>query len=194
LGLLAVGPMLPLSAQVDVYASLGARYSSTLVHDSIVAPIDVRADIAPALSAGVDLPLTGPWRLDLLLDLATSPVRRHLSDGTTAPITRVWTVGVAVGLRRQLEPWLQARFAAGALKYLPATSIGLFRDGASITPYGSLSLAAAPPAAARRGLALELAGDVHRFLTPALRNDGFRDARVVYRLTLGVRADLWSVP
>jgi hypothetical protein len=31
---------------------------------------------------------------------------------------------------------------------------------------------------------------VHRFLTPALRNAGFTDARLVYRLSAGVRLDL----
>jgi len=192
LGLLTVGPTIPLSAQASVHATLGARYTSTLVHDSIVTPLDVRAELAPSLTGGAGLPLSGPWRLDLLIDLSTSPVRRHLSDGSSAPITRVWMLGVAVGLRRQLKPWLQGRLAVGALKYLPASSIGLFRDGVGITPYGSLTFDVAPPVVARRGLALELGGDLHRFLTSALRNDGFVDARPVYRLTLGVRTELWG--
>jgi len=192
LGLLTACPTIPLFAQVTVYATVGARYTSTLVHDSIVTPIDVRADLAPALSGGVNLPLSGPWQLDLLVDVTTSPVRGHRSDGTTTSITRVWTVGVGVGLRRRLEPWLAGRAAVGGLKYLPATAIGLFRDGAGITPYGSLAFDIAPEVASRHGLALELAGDLHRFLTPALRNDGFVDSRVVYRLTLGLRADLRS--
>lgn len=194
LGLLTACPTIPLQAQVSVHATLGARYTSTLVHDSIVEPLDVRADLAPAFSAGADLPLSGPWRLDLLADVSTSPVRQHRTDGTSAPITRVWMVGVAVGLRRRLESWLHGRLAVGALKYLPAASIGLFRNGASITPYGSLAFETAPPPLARRGLAVELGGDLHRFLTPALRNDGFTDGRPVYRITLGVRADLWGKP
>lgn len=193
LGLLIACPTFPLVAQGSLHVTLGARYTSTLVHDSIATPLDVRADLAPSLTGGARLPLSGPWRLDLLFDLSTSPVRRHLSDGSSAAITRVWMLGVAVGLQRQLESWLEGRLAVGALKYLPATSIGLFRDGAGITPYGSLTFDVAPPMAARHGLALELAGDLHRFLTPALRNDGFIDARAVYRVMIGVRADVWRL-
>jgi len=189
--LLALCPTIPLQGQVVIHTAVAARYTSTLVHDSIVAALDVRADIAPSLTAGAELPLTGPWRLDLLVDVSTSPVRRHLADGSSAPITRLWMIEVGIGLRRQLEPWLTGRLAVGALKYLPAASIGLFRDGVSITPYGALAFDIAPPHGAPRGLALELAGDVHRFLTPALRNDGFVDPRLVYRLSAGVRVDLW---
>lgn len=180
-----------LSAQVSLHASLGARYSSTLVHDSIVAPFDVRPDLAPALTGAVDLPLTQPWRLELLADLSTSPLRRHDAGGTTTAITRVWTLGVAVGLRRRLEPWLDGRVAVGGLKYLPAASIGLFSAGTGgVIPYGAIALDAAPPVLARRHLALEAGADVHRFLTPALRNAGFTDPRVVYRISAGVRVDL----
>ena len=189
--LLALCPTIPLQGQVVIHTAVAARYTSTLVHDSIVAPLDVRADIAPSLTAGAELPLTGPWRLDLLVDVSTSPVRRHLADGSSAPITRLWMLEVGIGLRRQLEPWLTGRLAVGALKYLPASSIGLFRDGVSITPYGALAFDIAPSHGAPRGLALEVAGDVHRFLTPALRNDGFVDPRLVYRLSAGVRVDLW---
>jgi len=67
----------------------------------------------------------------------------------------------------------------------------LFRDGVTITPFGSLVFDVAPPRGAPHGLALEVAGDLHRFMTPALRNDGFIDPRLVYRLSVGVRADLW---
>jgi hypothetical protein len=191
--LLALCPTIPLQGQVVIHTAVAARYTSTLVHDSIVAPLDVRADIAPSLTAGAELPLTGPWRLDLLVDVSTSPVRRHLADGSSAPITRLWMLEVGIGLRRQLKPWLMGRLAVGALKYLPASSIGLFRDGVSITPYGALAfdIAPPPPHGAPHGLALEVAGDVHRFLTPALRNDGFVDPRLVYRLSAGVRVDLW---
>ncbi|HSD33004.1 MAG TPA: hypothetical protein VLB49_13890 [Gemmatimonadales bacterium] len=180
-----------LTAQASVHATLGARYTSTLVHDSIVAPLDVRPDLAPMLTGAVDLPLAAPWQLELLADVSTSIVRRHDAGGGTAPITRVWMLGVSVGLRRQLNPWLEGRAAVGGLKYLPAASIGLFSAGTGgVMPYGSVALDAVPAVLARRRLALEAAADVHRFLTPALRNTGFTDARVVYRISVGVRLDL----
>jgi len=181
-----------LSGQASIHATVGARYTSPLVHDSIVTPLDARAAVAPVLSAALNLPLDGPWTLELLADLATSSVRRHDATGATTPITRVWTIGLGLGLRRRLESWLDGRLALGAMKYLPTQSIGLFRDGGgSVIPYGSVAFNVAPPVAKRHGVALELAGDLHRFLTPALRSAGFIDARVVYRVTAGVRVDVW---
>ncbi len=179
------------AAQVSLHAGLGARYSSTLVHDSIVTPLDVRPAIGPTLSFSADLPLAGPWQLELLADLGTSPLQRHDADGSTTEITRLWTLGLGVGLRRQLRPWLDGRFAIGALSYLPAQSVGLFSDGSGgVMPWGTLAFDAAPNLLARHRLALEVAGDLHKFLTPALRNAGFTDSRVVYRISAGVRVDL----
>jgi hypothetical protein len=180
-----------LAAQVSLHAALGARYSSTLVHDSIVTPLDVRPAIGPALALSADLPLAGPWQLELLADLGTSPLQRHDADGSTTEITRLWTLGLGVGLRRHLHPWLDGRFAIGALSYLPAHSVGLFSAGSGgVMPYGMLAFDAAPTPLARHRVALELAGDLHKFLTPALRNAGFTDSRVVYRISAGVRVDI----
>lgn len=188
LSLLVAGP---LAAQLSLHASLSARYTSTLVHDSIVTPLDVRPAIGPALALSADLPLSTPWQLELLVDLGTSPLDRHDADGSTTEITRLWTLGFAVGLRRQLHPWLDGRIAIGALHYLPTQSVGLFSDGSGgVMPYGTLAFNAAPSVLARHRLALEVAGDLHKFLTPALRNAGFTDSRVVYRISAGVRVDL----
>jgi hypothetical protein len=193
--LLAAGSAIRLAAQTSFHATLGARYTSTLVHDSIVAPLDVRADLAPALAAAVGLPLSGPWRLELLADVSTSPVRRHDAGGSTAPITRAWTLGISVGLRRRLTPWLTGRAAIGGLKYIPAASVGLFSAGSGgVIPFGSLAFDAAPGSLSRRRLAVEVGGDLHRFLTPALRNVGFTESRVVYRITAGVRYDIRRAP
>ncbi|HKE89040.1 MAG TPA: hypothetical protein VKB45_01805, partial [Gemmatimonadales bacterium] len=143
------------------------------------------------LALSADLPLSGPWQLELLADLSTSPLERHDQDGSTATITRLWTLGLGVGLRRHLHPWLDGRFAIGALNYLPAQSVGLFSDGSGgVIPFGSLAFDAAPALLARHRLALELAGDLHKFLTPALRRAGFTESRVVYRISAGVRVDL----
>ena len=189
---LTARPPVRLTAQVSVSASLGARYTSTLVHDSIVAPFDVRASIAPAFAATVGLPLNAPWHLEVALDLSTGAVRRHDTGGSTAPITHLTTLGVTVGLGRQLRPWLVGRVAVGGLKYLPSESIGLFRDGSGgVMPYGRAGVDVAPPVATRHHVALQLTGDVHRLLTPALRNDGFVESRAVYRVSVAVRADLW---
>lgn len=185
----------PLAGQASIHATLGVRYTSTLVHDSIVGALDVRPDLAPTFSGAFGLPLRGPWRLELVADVSTSIVRRHDADGSSAPITRLWTLGASIGLRRQLKPWLEGRAAAGALKYLPTSPVGLFADGGgSVIPFGSMTFDLVPPAVVRHRLAIEVSGDLHRFLTPTLRHAGFVDSRIVYRLTAGVRAGLWGPP
>src|SRR5262249_58183731 len=126
-----------------------------------------------------------------LADLSTSPLERHDQDGSTATITRLWILGLGVGLRRHLHPWLEGRFAIGALNYLPAQSVGLFSDGSGgVIPFGSLAVEAAPAPLARHRLALELAGDLHKFLTPAFRRAGVRESRIGYRVSGSVASAL----
>lgn len=186
-----------LSAQASLHVSVGARYTSTLVHDSIVTPltggadlVDVRPDLSPTITGVVGFPLRNPWRLELLADLSTGQLRRHDLAGA-ATITRVWTLGLSVGLRRTFKPWLEGRIAVGGLKYLPADRVGLFSAGTGgFIPYGSVAFDAVPEPLARRRLAIEAGADLHRFITPALRTTGFTDARVVYRISAGLRLDL----
>ncbi len=94
-------------------------------------------------------------------------------------------------MRRHLRSWLSARASLGALKYLPASETGIFSLGSgSLAPLGGLAVEAAPPFGARWGLAFETRVDLHRFITPALRAEGFQDSRRVVRVALGVRAGL----
>src|SRR6266508_1709918 len=46
-----------LSAQLSLQPSLGLRYTSALVHDSIVTTVDVRPALAPALALTAATPL-----------------------------------------------------------------------------------------------------------------------------------------
>jgi hypothetical protein len=176
-----------LTAQVRVDVTAGARYTTRLVHDRIVTSFDVRAGVAPALSVSASLPLDPPWRLAAVLDLSTSTVARYDAGGGTAPITGVTTISLGLGLARPLKPWLDGRVVLGAIKYVPAERTGLFQDGGPFFPFGQLTFDAAPPFAARRGLALELRYDLHKFTTPALRDEGFISSRVIHRVALGFR-------
>src|SRR5439155_371728 len=78
----------------------------------------------------------------------------------------------------------------GGLKYLPAGETGIFRSGAG----GVLGLAGAvvsyapPRVGGRWQLGIEARYDVHRFITPALRSEGFTSARTVHRIALALRA------
>ena len=191
--LLIAPPLDRLSAQVSLSASLGGRYTTTLVHDSIVAPFDVRIGLSPAATLAASLPLEVPWTADVTLDVSYGAVSRHDQSGTVATITHVATLTLGVGLRRDLRHGFSAAVGAGLLKYIPSEQIGIFRDGGgAVTPMGAAAVVYGPPAAARRGLSLEARYDLHGFLTPALRSEGFVNSTVVHRVAVAVRYRLWS--
>ena len=190
---LTARPAARLSAQVSVHLSAGARYTTTLVRDSIVTKFSVRPAIAPALALTVGTPLdtTGEWTVEAVIDWSHSDLVRHDQDGSTQSLGGLGTIGVSIGMRRHLLSWLSARASAGGLKYLPASQTGIFSLGSgSLFALGGLALQAQPPFGARWGLAIETRLDLHRFITPALRAEGFQDSRPVVRLALGVCAGL----
>jgi hypothetical protein len=190
---LLFAPLAGLSAQVSVRLSAGARYTTTLVRDSIVTKFSVRPAIAPALAltAGTPLDTTGKWTVEAIIDWSHSDLVRHDQDGSTQSLGGLGTISVSVGMRRRLQSWLSARASVGGLKYLPASQSGIFSlGGGSLFALGGLALQAEPPFGARWGLAVETRLDLHRFITPALRAEGFQDSRPVVRVALGLRAGL----
>lgn len=188
-GLLACLAAAPLSAQVSLHLAAGARYSGTLVRDSIVTPLDVRPALAPAFAVGVALAPHRGWSGEAMLDVSWSTLRRHDAGGASTALGSLGAVAFAVGLRRQLAPGVGARATVGGLKYLPAEESGIFRAGAGeVYPVLALGVDYEPPFA--RGLTLDVRADAHRFLTQALRDAGFTEHRLVPRVTLVVRADL----
>jgi hypothetical protein len=190
--LLFVSPTVRLSAQVSLQAAAGLRYTSALVHDSIVAPFDVRPALAPALAVSAATPLNDPWSAVATLDFSWSRLERHDQDGTTVDLGGLGALAVTVGVARRLAPGLVAVAAIGGLGYVPASDRGIFAQGAGgVTPLGALGVSYAPPlgGGAGRRLALRAGYDIHRFLTPALRNEGFTTGRTVHRATVAVQ---WS--
>lgn len=182
-----------LSAQVAVHLSAGARYTTTLVSDSIVTNFSVRPAIAPALALTVGTPIdtTGKWTVEAVLDWSHSDMIRHDQDGSTQSLGGLGTLSFSVGMRRSLLSWLSARASVGGLKYLPASKTGIFGLGSgSLFALGGVAMEAAPPFGERWGLAVETRFDIHRFITPAMRAEGFQDSRPVMRLALGLRAGL----
>jgi hypothetical protein len=175
------------AAQVSLHAGAGIRYSTSLVHDSIVVPFDVRPALGPALAIAVRERTSGAWTPDATLDLSWSALQRH-EGGATSKITSFTTLGFTVGVSHALKPGLTGRVGAGALKYLPSENTGLFRDGSGITALGALSLDWVPAATTARGIGLTLRYDVHGFTTPALHAEGFTSRQIVHRLSLGVSA------
>lgn len=183
---LAVSPSARLPAQVSFHVSIGARYSTTLVHDSIVTGFDVRPAIAPALLVIVREELRPGWSVDGTIDVTPSSLRRHEGSGTF-DAGSFTALAFTVGVRREISWGLSARAGIGALKYA-AGQTGIFREGSGgLFPLGTVAATFAPRFGARRRLALEARYDLHRFITPALRTQGFNDSRPVHRVALLVR-------
>lgn len=185
---LAVWPSGRPAAQVSVRLSLGGRYSTALVRDSIVAPIELRPGISPVLQLSVRDELRGPWTGDLTLDLSPTPLHRRES-GSTADAGSFTSIGLTLGLRRTMHAGVAARLGVGGVLYA-TDNTGVFRQGSGVFPLIALGASYAPPVGARHGFEVGLSYDVHRFITPALRSVGFNAARPAHRVALTVSARL----
>lgn len=185
--LLSIVPSFHLSAQVSLHIGVGARYTSTLVHDSVVAPFDVRPTLAPALLVSARDELRPGWSADVTLDVAPSGLRRH-EGGGSIDAGSFTAVAFTVGLQRHFTAGVSARVGVGGLRYL-ADQTGMFREGTGgIFPTGSVAGTYALPFAKQRHLEIEARYDIHRFITPALRTEGFTSSRPVHRIALLLRA------
>lgn len=178
-----------LTAQVSVHLAAGVRYSSTMVHDSIVTPFDLRPALAPALLLSVRDELQPAWSVDATLDVAPSSLRRYEGTGESFDAGSFTAFAFTIGLRHRVAPGVTARLGVGGLKYA-ADQTGVFRQGSGgVFPIAALMATyAAPLGGAFRRLEIEARYDLHRFSTPALRSVGFTDARPVHRFTVGVSA------
>ncbi|HET8713450.1 MAG TPA: hypothetical protein VFM23_07185 [Gemmatimonadales bacterium] len=188
--LLAVGPSgHPAVAQVSVRLSLGARYSTALVKDSIVVPVELRPNVAPAISLSVRDELRGPWTADATLEISPTGLKRSES-GTRADAGSFTAIAFTLGLRRELHAGLAARLGAGGLVY-SASQSGVFQRGSGgVLPLLGLGASYAPSFGARHRLELALNYDLHRFITPSLRTTGFPRPRPVHRIALTVSGRL----
>ena len=137
---------------------------------------------APVLGAGAHLGLRHGWSAGAQLDLSWSALRRDES-GAIVALGTLTTISFLVSLERGIAPGLRAGAQVGGVRYLPSRDTGVFRRGSGgLHPIVGGRVRFAPPAA--RGFALELRYDLHRFITQALRDDGFAEPRVVHRVAL----------
>ena len=176
----------PAAGQVSFTVLAGVRRTSVLVHDKIINAFDVRPALAPAFSVTAGMPLNDPWRASATLDVSTSDLRREDAGGGTQSITHLTTAALGLGLSRAVKPWLSASLRIGALKYLPSQDLGLFQTGGPFFPFAQMGVDVMPPFAARFGVGFEVNADVHKFITDALRTEGFTESRGVVRVAVGV--------
>jgi hypothetical protein len=159
---------------------------STLVHDSIVQPISVRPDIAPAIGFWVERPIDSAYSVSAGLTTAWSRLARH-EAGTTLEVITVSTWTPNVALSRTVYQNIRIYTRAGAIIYrADRTASNLFRNGSS--PMPMLGFGATLDRELGNGLrlTLDLGYDIHRFSTPSLRDAGFRGERAVHRVGLSI--------
>jgi hypothetical protein len=187
--LLSLSPTVRLSSQVSVRLSLGARYSTTLVHDSIEMPIDLKPTVAPALQLSARNALSGPWAVEATLDLSPATLRREES-GASTEVGSFTAIALTVAVRRETPTGFAARVGVGGLVYLTDKSSVFQRGNGGVFPLVVLGTTYAPPFAARHRLEVGLNYDLHRFITPALRNVGYARLRPVHRIAVTVSGRL----
>jgi len=178
----------PPDARWTVFGSFAIRYGTALVHDSIVAPLDVSQRLGVVLGAGIATPVQRRWSGEAAVDVTFTAMTRHEAGGST-DLGALRSLSLTAAARRQLAATISARAGVGALYYLPAEDSGIFRSGTDgVAPLGMAGVTYAPPWGSRYGFVFDLRYDIHRFLTPALRAAGFTEGRFVHRVAIGVRA------
>jgi hypothetical protein len=177
----------PAVGQISVRVAVGARYSTALVQDSVVVPIELRPTIGPSFQLSVRDSFPRRWTGDATLDVSTAGLNRRES-GSSVDVGTMTNIALTFGLRRTLGAGLAARLGVGGLVY-SASEPGIFDQGkGGLFPLVSLSGSYAPSFAANRAVEISLQYDLHRFITPALRSVGFNRARPVHRIAIGVSA------
>jgi hypothetical protein len=178
------------SAQTSVHVAFGARAGTALVRDSIVQPIAVRQDPGPLVALTAARTLDSAWSAAATLDVGWNGLRREEPGTAGTEVGTIRTVGVKIALRRRLRPGLAAGLGIGVLGYGHPSS-GMFRAGGpGLVPLASAQLRFEPPFAGLTRFAIEAHYDVHRFITPALRDVGFTTPRAAHRVALVLSARL----
>jgi len=153
-----------------------------------VTPFDLRPTLAPTLLVSVRDALRPGWSADVTLDVSPSGLRRHETGGSF-DVGSVTAVAFTVGLQRHFGAGASARVGVGGLRYA-AKQTGVFREGSGgIFPLGTVAATYGLPLpfARRRQLEVEARYDVHQFITPALRTEGFRGSQPVHRVAILMR-------
>ena len=172
-----------LEAQIRVEVGAGMTATSKLASDSIVNSINIGMDPGFAASFRLGAALDSANTLQIGLTLSHNTMVREVAGGASSDITSVNVWFPSIGLRRQFVGPTKIRGIIGALIYDPEDTVGTpFRDGSPVLATAGLGITYTPDFA--NGLSLDLAWDIHRFSTSALRLEGFGGDQVVHRITL----------
>jgi hypothetical protein len=176
---------LPVQAQTDYYARLGATYATNLLRDVIFQEIHVRQSVAPTLFLGASLPISPIYRTGLEVSLTSSGY--HSSDGVTRTDLGTLRTGTAL-LNLEGPIWRRASWRAGLglIRYFPADDSGIFVQGGTTRFLAGAGLDYRPALSPRWELMVSLRYDFHRFTTDELTARGFTGHQGVQRVSASV--------
>lgn len=182
--LILAGIPASLTAQVRVGARLGATWSSTLVEDMIVNPIDVKPGIAPTLVLGASLPTGRRYRIGLEGIVTTASLSAQ-ENGAETDLGGLRTVTLLLtGEGPLMVRDVYWRVGVGFISYAPGEQEGLFQQGGPTRLTGSI--AAEYRRAWRPGWDWVVGArySLHGFNTDELKARGFSRSRLVHRVGL----------
>lgn len=168
-------------------AGLGATWSSTLVSDQIINPIDVKPGLSPTLVVGASIPAGDRIRIGLQGSLTTGSLTAT-EEG--AGDTDLGSLRTAELLLAASGPGMVRRFywqaGLGLLKYLPSEEEGLFLQGGPTRLLGSFGAEYRYPWKPDIDLTISARYTYHRFTTTELERRGFSRTQDVHRIALTV--------
>lgn len=173
-------------AQVRLAGGIGATWSSTLVTDDIINPIDVKAAIAPTLTGSASLPFGERIRVGLQGSLTSSSLsaREVGNDADLGSLRTGEILLFATGPAMVSHIYWKA--GLGMLKYWPSEKQGLFLQGGPARLLGSVGAEYRRPWRAGLDFTISARYSYHRFTTDQLEARGFSRSQDVHRVMIGV--------
>ncbi|MEO8201920.1 MAG: hypothetical protein ABI679_15420, partial [Gemmatimonadota bacterium] len=160
------------NAQIRASARVGATWSSTLISDQIIQPIDVKAGIAPTLSLGISIPSGKKYRLGLEAVFSSGSVKAS-ENGSDTDLGSIRTATVLLGAEGPLMIRnLYWRAGVGLMKYFPSEKEGLFRQGGPTRLTGNFTAEYRRPLSPGWEAVAALRYGYHQFITRELEAAG----------------------
>ena len=179
------GPPGHLEAQGRYALSLGATWSSSLVHDRIVGPLRLQPSLAPTLTLAASWPVSRILRAGPELSLASAGLRLKES-GSSSDAGTLRSLTLRLGVEGPVTRGLWWRLDAGLVKYLPTEDTGIFQLGGPRRWLVGLGAEYRRRWNPRWQWFAGLRYDYHKFTTDELLVRGFRGTQDVHRVMLSI--------
>lgn len=175
-------------AQVRFDVRLGLMVSTNLVSDSIgTEPLVLRQNLAPTLALALDSRLNPTNRVGVTAAVSRSNLVLHTPGQPDRALLQLTTWTPTIVLTHELNGAFAVSASAGAILYDPDVRLGtIFSGGTPVKPLVGLGLHWRRLLGEHTAMGLDLAYDVHGFMTQTLITQGFSGQWIVHRGTIGV--------